>query len=450
MFDHDKSRVSNVESGAFVGHPALDPQPPRERFLGVRLLILGSWLQAVFPSLLQLEQRGGRGVTDVAASQALTGLSALLSQFLSLALLIGTVGLVIHHAHSQTHAPARALLFMMAPWLVMMLLGVRAGSQPRFAMLLYPLTALALWLIAPPIRVLATLGLVTSCTAALALVMGGWTTLGLVRSEAFGDKEIFGGGLLAGPYNNSNGLGMVLALGLPAMFLVRSRGARAVGISLILPALVWTAARTSLAAAAVLLLLLLLFRVVSRPTQALVASVVLAVGLALVVWLPFHVNSITAYSFRGLIWLASRATWQKHPWLGAGPDYYRIAAQSANDFGRLAFHGHNLAMHMLTVGGLVLATTVGITLLAVSHQALRLLRTGVAFPVFFVVTYTYVSALDLATDFREPSPAGLAVWFSLALCLFARESVEAGFGLTRTGGRQPVVDSGVHHNVVVR
>ena len=400
------------------------PAGDRETFLGVRLLIVAGWLQGVLPFLLLLRQRGGRGVTDVAVNQTLTGLAAASSQILSLGMLIGTVALVIHHARPRTRSRGAALLLVLAPWAVIILLTVHAGGQARYSMLLYAFTGLALWLIAPPIRVLTTLGWLTISTAALALVMGQWTPFGLVRSDAFGDKVFIGNALLAGPYSNSNVLGMVLALGLPAVFLVKSHISRSAGIGLILWALVWSASRTSIAAALVVVTLWLLCRLLPRRAGRLVAGMVIAAGVAVVMWLPFHATSITEYNYRGQIWLASRATWQQHRWIGAGPDYYRAVAQSSNDFGRVAFHGHNLAMHLLTVGGILLAATVGVTLAAVSRRALRLARNGVFFPALFVVAFVYVSALELPTDFRDPSPPGWVVWLSLALCLVSRESAE--------------------------
>jgi hypothetical protein len=399
-----------------------EQQSPRERYLGARLLLMLAWAYGVLPSLLQVV-RSARPAIDVSVTVTPVPIAARATQLLVL-LMMTTSGAVILQ-NIRMRVSAGALAMFLAPWALMMVLTLRANGEVKYSMLLFPLVAGAFWTARVPLRVLSTIGVLTVVTAVISLVMGKFTSLGVVRNASFADKALVGdGGLLAGPFTHPNALGLALVIGLPALFLVERTWVRRLGVLVILVALVWCGARTSLAAAILVLLVAVALR---KPTIMRVRLVQLGLvaGAVAVCWVPLHAVSPSAYNNRGQVWLGSREVWRAHSWLGAGPDYYRSAGVYANELGRQAFHGHNLLIHLLTTGGVVAVAVVSVFLLETERRAIRLARGGETFPLLFLVAFAGASILEVVTDFRTPSGYGVVAWISMAAIFFAREVTQS-------------------------
>lgn len=402
---------------AWLGVLVTRPQRVRtvvEHHVGPRLLIVTAWTFGVFPSLLQL-RLAGRTAADVSASIAQAGIAVEAIQLLTLALVMICAAIVLNNVWSKLSGP---IVLFLAPWALMMFLTLHTGGALQYSMLLFPLIGAAFWTARPPMRVLSTLGVLTIATAVIALGMGLWTSLGTVTSASYADKAIIGGPLLAGPFNHPNALGLMLVLGLPSIFLVERAGLRRLGLLLVLVALLWSASRTSVATAGLILVASAFLR---RPTRAKLAAARLGLvaGAVTVCWVPLHASTFSAYSFRGQIWLASRAAWHEHQWLGLGPDYYRTISHSDNALGTQAFHGHNLLIHLLTTGGLVAVVVVGVFLVFAARHALRAAADGQPIPLLTVFAFLSVSVLEVVTDFRSLSGSSVIASISLAAVFFS-------------------------------
>jgi len=248
------------------------------------------------------------------------------------------------------------------------------------------------------------------------------------------DKTIIGSGdLLAGMFTHPNELGLVLALGAPAVLLLRSRAGRYAGLAIVLVAILWSASRTAMVAAAVSLLVL---RWATQPRRHRLFAAVVALGAFLTVLTPLTTTDPYAYSKRGQIWTASLEHWQGMKWFGGGPDYYQRQLQAASDIGIYGAHGHNLFVNSLVVGGIIgLATMVLFLVVAYAMSVRAMNPTASA----YFAALVFSSWLEVVFDFRNLGVYGYAVWIPLAMVFFgASERHEALVGASPVEFEQPL------------
>lgn len=307
----------------------------------------------------------------------------------------------------------------LAPWAAVHLSAFLAGQPIKQSALLFPLAALAVWRIAPPLGHLKILGLLTVLTATVSLALG-WLapTKGNIPAPTTGDKSQFNG-LLAGVYNHPNTLGMALALGLPAVILFTHRKWRVLGIVIVSVAAALAASRTAAFAIGAELVLMVLLSRTARYRR-LLSGVAMMVMAVVVVRTPL-IAGPSDYTERGQIWLASREVWPDHLWTGMGPSFYRDVALFVNDFGRLAFHGHNIFVHMMTVAGIIGVMAIGLVLAASARVAFCFLDADQIAPAVYLVGFLGIGWLEVANDFRDLSTLGFAVWLPLAVFMFSRD-----------------------------
>jgi hypothetical protein len=398
-----------------TGTTPLEPSAPRS----ITLIIVLAWAYAVVTSFIGLLQLGrqGNGIGTVAV---VTSTQAHLSTALSAAIAFLCFRLILLHLDRPPATSPWRLSAFLLPWLAIEVIGaIHAGYVSGRQFLLYPVIALTFWLVSPSMRALTALGYLVILTAGFSLGFGLVSRLAFIDAGAAGtDKAIIGHGplLLAGPYNASNGLGLSLALGVPAVTLVPKQGLRALGLVLVFVALLWSASRTSILAATVATSLYLVSRVATARGVQLLGLGAVLVGVLLVVWTPLRENDPYAFSRRGMIWIARRDVWHRHLWFGAGPRYY----ERPNDLGFYALYGHNLLLDTLVRAGLIGAAAVGAWYAVLVRRATRL-GTATSFPILFAVAFIFTSWLEVPIMFGNLGLLGFTAWIPSAVIFFAPE-----------------------------
>jgi O-antigen ligase len=399
-------------------------QEERPDYKLLRLLMLTAWLYSVVPSLIQVATSGRSEEVNVEAVSTL-GPTALLAGWLLTLALVGVSAVsAVHYSRStrQARSKPKFVLVALAPWFLMLVLAI-VDSQPiNMQVAVYPLIVLAIAGARPPLRTFALMGWLTIASAGFSILLGIYTDYGTISEQAFVDKALVGTSVLAGPYSHSNMLGTVLALGLPSIFLISSKTARIVGSALIAIAVLWSASRTSIAAVAVILILLLVSQVARKPATRLILGTISIASTAVVLcYIPLTTHTLYGFNYRGRVWTGSLRRWETSKWFGAGPDAYRNPGGYSNFLGQYAFHGHNLLVDALAVGGITMAVAITLLVLVAARRALHHYSSGEDLTAyFFVMSFAVVGILEVATDFWLPSSTGLIVWLLLSAVLFSR------------------------------
>lgn len=396
----------------------------RQGFPWLQALLVIGWANGVVPSLLQIAQ-AGRPPLDVSVIATMTPVASGALKALTALFALVALFAAIRRKGGKPATGLGTLTLFLAPWAAIHLSALANGQPLGRDAAMLPLAAVAVWRLSPPLRDLKILGTLTVVTALVSLALGQLApTLGNIPAPATGDKSTLDG-LLAGVYSHPNTLGMALALGFPGIFLFSRRRWKVIGGAAIIAAGTLAASRTSTFAIGAELLVAMLLRV-ARPHRRLVLWAALMVMVGVLVRLPLAVSSPSEFSSRGQIWLASRDVWAQHPWLGAGPAFYRQVAMYVNDFGHLAFHGHNFFLHILTVSGLLGVAALFVMLFGVAKSVSRYAVAGQLMPAVYLVGFIGVGWLEVVNDFRGLSTLGFAVWLPLSVIMFKPAAAENG------------------------
>lgn len=376
---------------------------------GVRWIIIFAWAASTLPSLIQnlTTTRRANAVVDVAASTGLSTMAAYLTAALLIALCLWQL------LTAKVATDTLGLLgvgLLLAPWMIAMLSSAESGSNIPFNALALPAVAFALWRLNAKLQDLTAVAWLTGCTAAIALVMGLLApTRGLLHGSSgyvsTADKAIIGDTLLAGPFNHSNQLGVILALGLPAILLLHRRSDRFWIFAVTVLALAWSASRGSLLAVGVFLVACWwVTRFKNASPRRFWSFVVVVPSLAAVAYVPLVTDDLSAFSDRGQIWAASMAAWAESPSSGNGYAWYSEIAKVANDLTAVAFNGHNLFVHALATGGVLLL--VALVLLCWRLVSVSIAEAGVGniFPLAYTVCFGVLAILEVPTRFRDVDP----------------------------------------------
>ncbi|UZN04302.1 O-antigen ligase family protein [Cellulomonas sp. S1-8] len=319
--------------------------------------------------------------------------------------LAGTVGnllvlaacltvLVVHRRRWRDLLGPSALL--LAAWAVALGVLIAHDAEVPRAVVLVPLVVAAGTLLRPGRAAVAAVGASTAAVAALSLVLGLLLPSAgrYVRPEAVADEKPVGAlGILAGVLPSGNNLGVALALGLPAVLVLRRAWLRWTAVLTVLAALAWTASRASWLAAGAALVTALALHVAGRRRDVLAALALGAVGTANVV-LPFVVSDPTAFTNRATYWIAGIDAWGDAPLLGHGADYYTRVAREGGELGGYAYQAHNQVVQLLVTGGVVMLALVGAAVVAAGVRAVRAAQTD-AWPTTFLVALLCAALLEV-------------------------------------------------------
>lgn len=294
------------------------------------------------------------------------------------------VVLVVHRRRWRDLLGPAALL--LGAWAVALGVLLAHGADVPRAVVLVPLVVAAGTLLRPGRAAAAATGATTAALAGLSLLLGLLLPDAgrYVRPEAVADEKPVGAlGILAGVLPSGNNLGVALALGVPAVLLLRRAWLRWTALATVLLALAWTASRASWIAAGAALAAALVLHLAGRRRDVVAALALGAAGTANVV-LPFVVTDPTAFTNRATYWVAGIDAWREAPFVGHGADYYTVVAREGGALGGYAYQAHNQVVQLLVTGGLVLLVLVAAALVLAALRAVRAAGTD-TWPTAFLV-----------------------------------------------------------------
>ncbi|CUR57638.1 putative O-antigen ligase-like protein [metagenome] len=221
--------------------------------------------------------------------------------------------------------------------------GSLTPSRPAAVVLL---TALAVWLLNPPARVMSVLGWIGVSVAASSLVLAATSPIAWIDPSDWGapTKAVYGSNLLAGFYSHENTLGMMLVLALPFVWHAISGRVSAIVTAVMALALLLTASRTSLIALVALCVATIAAMVVGPRLGRWLMVLATFSAFAASVVVPRLVGD-AAFSERGTIWALAGEAWSSAPWLGQGPYAFSrdtsLSETLETTMGYVINHGHN-------------------------------------------------------------------------------------------------------------
>ncbi|QXQ09618.1 O-antigen ligase [Paeniglutamicibacter sp. Y32M11] len=316
------------------------------------------------------------------------------------------------------------LLVALLPWVISCINSYATHASFSYQTLVYPTVVIFLGAIKPTIWPLRTLAHATVAIAGgsilMALLVPGRAFLhGYSGNISLAEKAIIGDNLLAGPFNHSNILGVMLGLGVPTIFLMRRKGARLLGFAVVFWALLWSASRTGLVAGGVGMATYWIISMLrkGRVRSGLSCAILLAAS-ALAILIPVSTDDPTAFSLRGQIWLGSAEYLTGNYLTGNGYSWYSAISAEENSLIDIAFNGHNLYVHMMSTGGLVLTASVAMLLILASVRATQYARLGINFPAAYMATFFVTACLEVAGRFRDfDSMFPIAIIPILVICV---------------------------------
>jgi O-antigen ligase len=407
-----------------------------ERRASVLLVLLWSWvvLPRVIESLAAPKHRRSAGI-DYGGYTAI----AATTQSLLRLMVFGFCAMVIAGALiDERRRPIWPLAVFLAPWAFLAIRDLYAGQALSVEAWLYPAVTMALWALRPRVTCLRTLAHLTAIAALTSIAMAQLQPPSALFRMVDGtviveEKQIISSGMLTGFLTQPNNLGQFVALGLPAIVLLRSRALCAAYAGLGIFTVVWTASRSSLYAIAITCGAALLVVCFRAATRRLMGGVAIAAAFGAVAMLPFLTRSASAYSGRGLIWQLSLPAWHEQVGLGQGAGWYREIAATSSSIMSTAFHGHNQFVQILVTGGVVYAVLATALLAVAARGALRLVATGSLFGVLFMVALAGTCLLEVSLAVVDNMAMLPVVLVPLAVLAFA----EATRPEPQTSDREP-------------
>lgn len=335
------------------------------------------------------------------------------------------------------------LVLALAPWCVVVGRLMMLGRPPGAVALVLPAIIMALWFARPRLAVVEVLGHLTIATATISVLMGTFLPDAGRYARAAGagqEKPIGPFGELAGPMLSGNDLGLVLVVGLAAVWTVRRPLLRWGGTAMVVLAITWSASRTAFGALVVLVVVALALRLgrawagrrepragpsSGRGVRWLAAGSLLVLA-ALGTVLPLLVHTPEALNNRGRLWAFTVERFGQEPLLGWGTDIFKVLATGTENLGGHASHAHNLMAHVLVTGGVVLVLVLGALLVAVAVRAVRQAGHGWWWATLFLAAFLAVAILEVPfvpTDRIRQYPF---VAVPLLVILFAQPFPAAG------------------------
>lgn len=387
----------------------------------IRWIVILAWAACTVPSLIQNLTTGRRAnaVADMAASTQSAALAAYGATFL---LLVLCASQILTSRVATNGRGVVGVVLILLPWSMSVISSLAAGVALPYNTLALPLVAIALWRLNAKLEDLVPVAWLTGLTATVALLMGLLLpSRGLLHGSSghlsTADKAIIGDTLLAGPFNHSNQLGVVLALGLPAVLLLSNKKARFWITAATVLALAWSASRGSLVAVAVGIVAVFLVSMFDVAGRRALARLVVIACAAVVVYVPLTTDTLAAYSDRGQIWRASLAGWEESPLFGKGYVWYSAMATVRNDLTEVAFNGHNLFVHAAVTGGIALLLALVLLCLRMASVSGSVAGEGKFFAMAYSVGFFAIAVLEVPSRFRDLDPTAWVSLLPLAVLL---------------------------------
>ena len=343
------------------------------------LLVVLMWLRLMV-ELILLSFTTDKRFVPVGQEAPTSPSARLAATILLLATTALAAAVVATNLNAVTRVGLGRLGLFLTPWLYLVCRDAYAGHLDKNT-IVFALVILALAALNPGITVLRTVGVLTAVTAVIALALGIFYPETAILHDLTGDVRVSDKallpsfGLLQGPFTSENNLAQYLALGLPAVFTLRSRWLCCLSTVFVLLAIAWSSSRGGILTAGAVLVSGAVFWSLAKVgwRQALNVAAIVLVGVLAVVGtvLPFLPWPPDAFTERGLIWQGSA-----NAWLTQG-EFFGLGTQWFNDVGgtvttplnAAAYHAHNQFLQLSVTGGLALVVLAALWLAGVTVVA---------------------------------------------------------------------------------
>jgi O-antigen ligase len=410
-----------------------------------KILIILGWSAIVLPQIVQSFTVPKRRASVETAAAGLSHLAGLTRTTITLTLICFAAWLILSSVKSMLRLRMLPMCALLAPWAYIVIRDWYVTGPPTREAMLVPLVLLAMWVLRPRLAWLSTLGYLTAIAALISIAMAVIDPSIAIYHSAQDDvvsvdKQILPGGLLIGFLTQPNSLAKFIALGLPAVFLIRRISVRIIALGSCTYAFLWTASRTSMYAAVTTCAMLGIFAVIKRKrNRQIVGGLAVLTSMAVVCLVPFSTSDPTAFTNRGLIWQASLPYWRANPWFGQGAYFYSEIGKTSASIAGAAFHAHNQFVQFLVTGGICYALIAGIMLGVVALLALRQLGMDSVFGVIFLVTLAGVFAMEIPFPTVDNSTMIPVVLMPLGAIAFSRDA-DHGAIVPKSCGSPPFRD----------
>lgn len=302
---------------------------------------------------------------------------------------------------------------------------VASGSvDARFGSRIAIAIAIAVWSIQPQLRDLRVIGAFSFGIAASSFALIPFEKAWMLRADfALLEKALIGDDLLAGPFPQSNILGLVLAVGIGFIFLMKHLTWRVIALVTVAIALVLSGSRTSIiAVGAALVIALIAAPIRSKTASSCVYAIGALAALVTIVFLPLMTDDPETLSDRGSIWMLSRDNWLSglgHFLSGNTLAFYGIDSEFARIHGSPVYHGHNEFVTVMTMTGIVSTLLLVAIFWAAFAQALSVNGRGRRPAALVLLALLYCSIAETPLRIDTVDSVGWISWLALFGLLFA-------------------------------
>lgn len=215
---------------------------------------------------------------------------------------------------------------------------------------------LAIWRIGAPVAGLRWVSIAISAVAVYSIVGGLILPEYMLYNFNVGsEKALVAGWELAGPFGNSNMLGIYCTIAFSLVPLIPMLRWRLLAAFILLAAIVASASRTAVLASGLVAVWWLICRFRTVISVRIVGTAFVCLTAAFMVVFPFLNWNPHDLSDRALVWAASISQWHKSPLVGSGVNWFLTDAPLAANTFSWAFvgHAHNVALDTLVKSGLL-------------------------------------------------------------------------------------------------
>ncbi|MEC5183014.1 hypothetical protein RCH12_000457 [Cryobacterium sp. MP_3.1] len=374
------------------------------------------------PNVVQFHL-GYRPSAQLGESYSLVPIASLSKSILQFAVYAFSALTVLQALIGRTHYRKWFLVYL-APWVALSLSSLLATQSFTATSLVYVAMGLGIANHEDKMALLRALGGLTALLAMVSLVMVATTPNALMSQAHLADaKALVGTSLLNGPFSHPNTLGQTLAIGFPFVLMIKRRWMRILGVASVALALVWASSRTSILAVVIAVVVGLGWVAVKQlgRFEKVAVGLPLLTVYALIVPVAIVLVGIAgpdSFSNRGVIWETSLNLWADRPVWGWGSDVYGSLSQSMRNIGVLAFHGHNMLVNALAVGGLVSAAALLVLYVVIIRkswvQGYREHNIAVS---MFAVVFISIGWFEVPTTFYTLGATSWVAWAAVGLVL---------------------------------
>ncbi|WNG87012.1 O-antigen ligase family protein [Mycobacterium sp. ITM-2016-00317] len=307
-------------------------------------------------------------------------------------------------------------------WLLVFLLALnlpylagpdRPGPADLVKILLANIVLLAIWNTGARVADLKWIPVLMSCVGAYSIV-GGLIIPEYMMYNIVSRKSLVAGWELAGPFGQSNALGMYCAISFSLIPLIKKIQWRVLCASLLLATIILSATRTAVVAAAVVILWWIFCRIRPLISVRLAGTALATSAVAAAFVIPWLDWGSDAFTERAFIWSEALDLWQQAPIVGSGFNWFLVHGQAQAQIvvWAVAGTGHNIVVDTLVKYGVVgLATLIPVWLGAIwATRAMRAPNEQIAcfgyLSAFFVMAITE-AVWDLWPNVQQFPTSGL-------------------------------------------